>query len=111
MAKSYVSVGVEIYPVCGAEHSEVVLLDTRMRDSMEQKTCVGRSPCQEHAARIAKGYTYMLEYTREGGAPTGRYAEMPPGMWESVISQPRPPGGIAVTDAAGFAKLCGGGKA
>lgn len=48
--KSYVGMGLHVCPVCGTEHDEVVLLDKRLRNTLERDNFMGYALCPEHAA-------------------------------------------------------------
>ena len=46
--KSYVSIEQKQCPICGTLHDVGILLDRRLRDSMEQSTVTGYDLCPEH---------------------------------------------------------------
>ena len=52
MSKSHVGLGYKSCPICGVEHSEVVLLDTRMRDTLSHRQLIDIALCPEHAAKV-----------------------------------------------------------
>lgn len=66
--KSYVGLGYEVCPICGAEHTETVLLDTRMKDSLEHHNHTGWSLCPDHQAQADRGFVFLVEMVSE---PTG----------------------------------------
>lgn len=60
--KSYVSMERKVCPVCGAEFdSGAILLDRRLRESMERTTVTGWQLCPEHEALRADGYIALVE--------------------------------------------------
>lgn len=48
MAKSYVGMGYKTCPVCHVKHDEVILLDRRMKNSLENSIFMGYELCPEH---------------------------------------------------------------
>jgi hypothetical protein len=45
--KSYVGMGHEVCPVCGTNHTETVLLDRRLRNSLTKDMVTGLSLCEK----------------------------------------------------------------
>jgi len=69
MSKSYVSMEQKQCIVCGTAYdSGTILLDKRLRESMEHKTITGYGLCPEHQELFDKGYIALVEAT----APAGR---------------------------------------
>lgn len=66
--KSYVGLGYEVCPICGAEHTESVLLSTRMKDSLEHRNHTGWSLCPDHQSQADQGFVFLVEMASE---PTG----------------------------------------
>ena len=58
--KSYVSIEKKQCPVCGTLHDVGILLDRRLRDSMEQSTVTGYALCPEHKELHEKGYIALV---------------------------------------------------
>ena len=58
--KSYVSVEKKQCPVCGTLHDVGILLDRRLKDSMEQSTVTGYDLCPEHKELHEKGYIAFI---------------------------------------------------
>ena len=58
--KSYVSIEKKQCPICGTLHDVGILLDRRLRDSMEQSTVTGYDLCPEHKELHEKGYIALV---------------------------------------------------
>ena len=58
--KSYVSIEKKQCPICGTLHDVGILLDTRLRDSMEQSTVTGYDLCPEHKELHESGYIAFI---------------------------------------------------
>lgn len=54
--KSHVSMGYYLCPYSGKEHSEVILLDKRLKDSLESKTFLG----YELDPQLDTNYIYLI---------------------------------------------------
>ncbi len=53
MSKSHVSMGQHVCPVCGKVHdSGEILIDKRLKDSLEKYTVTGYGECEECKAKI-----------------------------------------------------------
>ena len=60
--KSHVGMEQNVCPVCGkAFDTGTILLDRRLRNSLERKTVTGWSLCPEHAKLWEKGYIALVE--------------------------------------------------
>lgn len=60
--KSHVSMEANICPICGKQHETgSLLLDTRLRQSMERVTVTGESLCKDCSAQAAKGFIALIE--------------------------------------------------
>jgi len=60
--KSHVGMEQKVCPVCGkAFDTGVILLDKRMRNSLEHHTVTGWDLCPQHAKLWAKGYIALVE--------------------------------------------------
>lgn len=97
--KSYVSMEQHVCPVCGVAHDTgVVLLDKRLRDSMESHTITGWSLCPEHAKLFEDGYIALIgcrTAPKKGDSPgdldrDGRIARLRSEVWENVFDVPAP---------------------
>ena len=61
MTKSYVSLETKVCPVCGIEfETESILMDTKMRDSMETRTTTGYGLCKKHQAEFEDGFIHLV---------------------------------------------------
>ena len=58
--KSYVSIEKKQCPICGTLHDVGILLDKRLRDSMEQSTVTGYDLCPEHKELHEKGFIALV---------------------------------------------------
>ena len=58
--KSYVSIEKKQCPICGTLHDVGILLDRRLRNSMEQSTVTGYDLCPEHKELHEKGYIALV---------------------------------------------------
>ena len=70
--KSHVGMEQKICPVCGqAFDTGTILLDKRLRNSMERKTVTGWDLCSEHATLWQKGYIALVACDPEKSTFTG----------------------------------------
>ena len=61
MSKSYVSMEQKLCTVCGKSYdSGAILLDRRLKESMERCTVTGFGMCEEHQALADKGYIALV---------------------------------------------------
>ena len=58
--KSYVSIEKKQCPIWGTLHNVGILLDKRLRDSMEQSTVTGYDLCPEHKELHEKGFIALV---------------------------------------------------
>lgn len=59
--KSYVSLETAVCPVCGKEHETgSILMDRRLRDSMDRTTCTGYELCDEHKKLWDDGFVALV---------------------------------------------------
>lgn len=65
MEKSYVSLEQKVCPICGHKHDVGVLLDRRLKDSLEPKTVTGFKPCNECQTRIDDKYVAFVEVSNQ----------------------------------------------
>ena len=59
MSKSHVGMGHNICPFCGVKHSEVILLDKQLKDTLEPDMFLGFELCNEHK-EMAKEYVFLI---------------------------------------------------
>lgn len=58
--KSHVSLEENVCPMCGNTHAVGVLLDRRLKNSLERTTVTGWSPCPECKQMIDDGYVALV---------------------------------------------------
>lgn len=84
MSKSYVGMGYEVCPICYTKHSETILLDRRIKDSLDKDNFLGFRFCPEHE-KTKETHIALVEITNttnqakvkpENANPTGRYILM-----------------------------------
>lgn len=78
MSKSHVSMEQAICVVCGKPYDTgAILLDRRLRDSLERKTVTGWGMCPKHEGLRAKGYVALVAVD-EGRSGKDRRLPAPP---------------------------------
>lgn len=78
MEKSHVSMETNVCTVCGLEfETDAILLDRRLRESMERRTCTGWGMCDEHAKLRADGYIAIVECDSEKSGVKGKETIQP----------------------------------
>ena len=60
MTKSHVGIDTKICPVCGIEHDVGVLLDRRLKNTLEHKNVTGFEMCPEHQKLMDDGYVALV---------------------------------------------------
>lgn len=60
MSKSHVGMGYAVCPVCGTRHDEVVLLDSRMKETLERENFTGFALCPEDKKLHDEGYIALV---------------------------------------------------
>ncbi len=105
MSKSHVSMEAKICPVCGVQHNYdcAVLLDRRLRDSLERETVTGFGFCEEHAKLFNDGYVALIECETPPNTNsvkineakrTGMIAHIKIEAFNTIFNQEAPEGGI-----------------
>ena len=62
MTKSHVGMEYLMCTVCGTQfESGAILLDRRLRNSLERHTLTGWGTCPEHQAQLDDGYCHLIE--------------------------------------------------
>ena len=70
--KSHVGMEQKVCPVCGqAFDTGTILLDKRLRNTLERKTVTGLDLCPEHAKLWERGYIALVECDPEKSKFTG----------------------------------------
>ena len=100
MTKSHVGMGYTLCPVCLTEHDEVVLLDRRLRNSLEQHQATGWGMCPSCANKKAEGYIALIGATNEPRSlndvvRTGDIVHIRSSVWPNIFNSPVPDKGIA----------------
>jgi hypothetical protein len=61
MTKSHVSLETKVCPVCGVVfETDAILLDTRLKDSLESRTTTGYKLCPKHQEEFEAGYLHLV---------------------------------------------------
>jgi hypothetical protein len=60
--KSHVGMGHYVCPYCGSKHSEVVLVNKSLKDTLERENMLGYELCEEHKL-LAKDYVLLIGIT------------------------------------------------
>lgn len=69
MDKSHVSLEQKVCPVCGVTFdSGAILLDRRLRQSMERTTITGWDLCPDHQAKYDEGFIALVECDEAKGS-------------------------------------------
>ena len=99
--KSYVSVEQKQCPICGIVHDTGLLLDRRMRESLERFTLTGAALCGECQGKYDEGYIALVEVDpaqspegdtlkMEDAYRTGRIARIRKNLWPEIFDSPCP---------------------
>jgi hypothetical protein len=93
MTKSHVGMGYSVCPICYKKHDEVVLLDRRLRDSLERDNFMGFDICPEHKAMLPEfiGLVEIANNTSQNvlpkdAKPTGNSAMMKRSVFRQVFN-------------------------
>lgn len=98
-SRSYVSLEQAACPACGKVYDTgAVLLDRRLQESMEHKTCTHWKPCNECSGKMAEGYVVLVAVDESkskrnpdgtippsGAFRTGGVAFVRRSVWERVF--------------------------
>lgn len=100
--KSYVSIEQAVCPVCGTVHDTgSILMDRRLKESMEHTTVTHWAMCPEHQKLKDEGYIALVgcnnqdQPTLETADRTGHIAHIRSSVWEKVFNVPVPAKGMA----------------
>lgn len=97
--KSFVSMEQQQCIVCGAIYDTgSLLLDKRLKPSLEPKTVTGTGLCPAHQKLKDEGYIALIELERENGPRTGTYVHIKAEVWPDIFKEPPPPKGVAFVD-------------
>ncbi len=119
MAKSHVSLEQNVCAVCGHTFDTgAVLLDRRMRDSLEHKTLTGWGLCDGCQEKHDEGYVALVVVDEEKSTPesddtikpegayrTGEIGYIRRGIWDRIFNVPAPDGPMCFVPADVVARL------
>lgn len=106
MEKSHVSMEQQVCVVCGREFDTgAILLDKRLRKSMEPKTVTGMGMCPEHQKMKDEGYVALVEADEATKMRLGRIAHIRAAVWSNIMDVPLPPQGVAFIEPEAMDKL------
>jgi len=111
MDKSHVGLGHEVCPVCGKEHTESVLLDKLLRNTLTRHKFTGWSMCPECKTLQGGGYIALVEVsnattpTLENADRTGIIAHVKASVWEQLFNTPVPNRGLCFVEVGVIGKL------
>lgn len=84
--KSHVSMEQHQCLVCGKNYDTgAVLLDKRLRPSLEQYTVTGNGLCPEHKKLFDDGYVALVEVSADRKHRTGNLAHVSRRVWNDVF--------------------------
>lgn len=93
--KSYVSIAQRQCVVCGEVYDTgEILINKRLRDSMDRHTVVGTGLCPVHQKMRDDGYV-MLIVANENHERTGALVQVRASVWLNLFNTPAPNGGVA----------------
>jgi len=99
--KSHVSLEQHQCPVClSVFDTGSILLDKRLRESMEQHTVTGQSLCPSCVDRKEQGYIALIEADERTHKRLGRVVHLRSEAWGKVFNVPPPEGGICMVPSA-----------
>ncbi len=107
--KSHVSMEQYECVVC-AKHYDTgaILLDKRLKDSLEGHTCTGIGLCPEHKAEAGDEYVWLVCATRDSNGDTMRTGDnvrVRRAVWSKMFNAPIPPNGIGFIEPEAFERL------
>ena len=112
MTKSHVGMGVHVCPVCGLEHDEAVLMQTRLGvpPRLTDHEFLGWKMCPEHQKLYDDGYIALIEVTNvpsgfKDALRTGQIAHVRASAWPKIFDCETPPVGVAFAEIGLFEKL------
>lgn len=90
--KSHVGLGYSHCPVCLEITDEVVLLDKRLKDTLEKDNFMGWKPCSVHEQQFNEGYIALVETTSNNPSQlndkgrTGNFAMIRKGAFDHIFN-------------------------
>lgn len=109
--KSHVGMGHSLCPICCKEHDEVVLVDTRLRQTLTKDMITGWAMCPEHKRLKDEGYVALVEVsntnapTLENAVRTGNLAHVRAEAWPHLFNVPVPERGMCFVEPGAIQKL------
>jgi hypothetical protein len=106
MEKSFVSMEQQVCIVCGKTFDTgALLLDKRMRNSMEPHTVTGMGMCPEHQKLKDDGYIALVEADQATNTRLGRVAHVRASVWGHIFNVPVPEKGVAFVEKDAMDKI------
>jgi len=116
MTKSHVGIGFELCPVCAKKHNESILLDKRLKKSIEKDNFLGWNLCNEHKFQREKGFDFLvaideskssLPYKLTNIYRTGSVIAVKTKVYQDIFNQKPPENGLSFCDEDSIKKLQG----
>jgi hypothetical protein len=101
--KSYVGLEQHICPVCTKTHDVGVLLDRRLKNTLERNNVTGWGLCEEHKKQADEGYRFLVgcdesksdlnnnHIKLENAYRTGEIVSIKSIVWNKIFNVPVPP--------------------
>ena len=96
-----------VCPVCTKEHATGVLINQRLRNTLEPKTVTGWEMCPEHQKMKDEGYIALVgidhaksdaDLTLSGVWRIGMFAHLRELVWSQIFTVPPPPKKLCFVD-------------
>lgn len=112
MTKSHVGLGAHVCPVCGKEHDEAVLVQTKMGlpPKLTAHEFLGWKMCPEHQELYDRGFIALIEVSNVptgmvDAVRTGQVAHIRAVVWPGLFDCPVPESGVGFAEVGLFDKL------
>ena len=108
--KSHVGMGYHLCPVCFTKHDEVVLLDTRLRNTLTREMFVGLKMCPEHQKLWDDNFIALIEVNGQpkdflSANRTGEVAHIRVEAFKHFFNQPAPNTGVIFVEPGVIQKI------
>jgi hypothetical protein len=110
--KSHVAMGYYLCPVCLTKHTEVVVLDKKLKASLPPSVFVDWDLCKEHAKLSLENYVHIVEVSSEVTSMeqsvevrTGKAASIRETIWNDIMNAPIPKNRFAFVNLGLIDKL------
>lgn len=92
MVKSFVGMGCYECPVCLEKHTEVVLINERMKEQFESSEhyVIGNKLCDLHKQQQQDGYVFLVEIVDATKLRTGRIMSFSKDLFDTVFNKNPP---------------------